>query len=75
MGFRYLKSTVKTKKLLGRESIMNSFAFLKVITRCIKLNYTIIYCDESSFQNNNNNYYCWRMLKEDLYDNLGPKKN
>ena len=54
---------------------MNSFIFLKVIFRCIKFKYSIIYCDESSLKNNNNNYiYCWRLSKENLYENLGPKK-
>ena len=75
MGYRYLKSTVETKKLLGKESIINRFAFLKIITRCIKLNYTLIYCDESTLKNNNNNYYCQGQQKEDIYDNLEKIKD
>ena len=75
MDYKYLKSNFKTKKLLGKVSIIHSFTFLKVITRCIILNYTLIYWDESSLQNNNNNnYYFWRQQKEDIYDNLGQKK-
>ena len=74
LGFRYLKSTIKTNKLLEPKSILNSFAFIKIISRCIKLKYTIIYCDESCLQNNNNNYYFWRYPNEELYGDIGQKK-
>lgn len=75
LGFRYLKSTIKTNKLLEPKSILNSFAFIKIISRCIKLKYTIIYCDESCLQNNNNNYYFWRYPNEELYGDIGQKKD
>lgn len=74
LGFRYLKTTVKTNKLLEEDSIINSYAFVKVIARCLKLKLKILYCDESYIQNNNNNYYFWRLPNDEIYREIEPKK-
>ena len=74
MGFRYLKSIVKINKILEVKNIINSLAFLKTFIKCLKLNFNIIYLDESAIQNDNNNYYSWRFPNEDLFAKIDPKK-
>ena len=74
LGLKYLKSTIKTKKILEEKNIINSLAFLKVIIKCLKLKFHIIFLDESSIQNDNNNYYSWRFPNEELFGEIGPKK-
>lgn len=39
---------------------------------CLKFN--LVYIDETSIQNNNNNYYCWRNGQQNIYGELGQKK-
>ena len=73
-GFKYLKTTVKTDKILRKENILISFAFIKIIARCLKQKFNIIYCDETAIQNSTNNYYTWRKSGESFFSNLGPKK-
>ena len=75
LGLKYLKSTIKTKKILEKKNIINSLAFLKVIIKCLKLKFHIIFLDESSIQNDNNNYYSWRFPNEELFGEIGSKKN
>lgn len=56
MGYSYLKSTIKNSKIIERENTLIAFAFIKIITRCIKLGFKIIYLDESGLISGNNNY-------------------
>lgn len=74
MGFKYLKTKPKTNKILEMKNILISFAFIKVISRCIKLKFHIIYCDESFLQNKNNNYYCWRKKDDQIFGDLGTRQ-
>ena len=74
LGLKYLKTTIKTEKILEIKNIINSLAFLKVIIKCIKLKFHIIFLDETSIQNDNNNYYSWRFPNEELFCEIGPKK-
>ena len=73
MGFRYLKSTIKTKIILQKNNILMSLTFLKIISRCIKFNMNILYCDETSIQNQSNNIQAWRKSNEVIYEDI-PKK-
>ena len=54
MGFHYLKTTIKTSQILEKENILITFAFIKIITRSIKLRYKI-------------NYRCYRKRDEQIY--------
>lgn len=73
MGYSYLKSTVKTSKILDKENILISLAFIKIISRCIKLGYKIIYVDECGLMTGNNNYRCLRKQGEQIYFNTANK--
>ena len=74
MGFKYLKTKPKTNKILETQNLLISFAFIKIICRCIKLKFHIIYCDESFLQNKNNNYYCWRKSDQQIFGELGIRQ-
>ena len=55
-------------------NILNSFAFIKIISRCIKFGFIIIYCDESYIQTQCNSMKVWRKSDEDIYENIGKKE-
>lgn len=74
LGFKYIKTTIKTDKILEGKNLLLTFAFVKIIARCISQKFNLIYVDESAIQNTNNNFYCWRKSDEDIYAELGPKK-
>lgn len=74
LGFKYLKTHPKTNKILQKKNILLSLAFVKIIARCIKLNFHILYCDESFLQNRNNNYYCWRKPEENIFGLIGKRE-
>lgn len=71
---RYLKSTIKTNKVNDNKNIIISLCFIKILIKCLKLNYKIIFIDESSIQNNANNFRTWRMKDETIYFNLRNTK-
>lgn len=74
---RYRKTTIKNSKVQNNRNILMSLCFIKIIVKCLKLNYRVIYVDESSIQNNNNNFRTWRLSDENVYFNLinTKKKN
>jgi transposase len=74
LGFKYLKTTIKTDKVLEGKNILLTFGFIKIISRCIAQKFNLIYVDETAIQNTNNNYYCWRKSNEEIFNELGPKK-
>jgi len=74
LGYKYIKSTIKTDLILNNNSILISFSFIKIIARCIKLGFSIIYCDESYLQTQSNTMKVWKKSDEDIYENLGKKE-
>ena len=60
LDYRFRKTAVKTNKLLGIESIKQTFFILKIIARIIKLGDELVFIDESAFYNENNNLKMWR---------------
>ena len=77
LNMRYRKTTIKNSKVQNNRNILMSLCFIKIIVKCIKLNYRIIFVDESSIQTNNNNFRTWRLSDEKVYFNLinTKKKN
>ena len=57
-GFRYRKVIPKNKITESDRNILISFAFIKIIIRCLNLGFKIIYVDESIICNKNNNFRC-----------------
>lgn len=74
LGLRYLKVVPKNLKILSEESIIYSMALIKIIARCIKNKISIIFCDESSILNVNNNYRAWVPPKSNFYSQKETKK-
>ena len=60
LGYRYLKTTYKTKKLKSEISILHCFYFIKCFAKCLKLNFHFIFIDESKIELSNNHLRCWR---------------
>ena len=56
LGFHYVKTSIKTAKINSKENLLFSFCFIKIIIRCIKLGYHILFQDESSIICKNNHY-------------------
>lgn len=64
---RYLKTTVKTNKLLENSYIVMGLLFIKIIARSLKQNCTLIFVDESHFESMNNHFKTFRGKEEQLY--------
>jgi hypothetical protein len=45
LGYKYMKTTIKTEKILNKDNLLLAFAFIKIIARSISLNFNIIYID------------------------------
>ena len=75
LGYKYMKTTIKTNKILSKDNLLLSFALIKIIARSISFKFNLVYIDETSIQNNNNNYFCWRKDQQNIYGELGQKKN
>lgn len=74
LGYCYRKTTVKNGKIKGNENILISYSFIKIISKCIFLGFKIIYVDESTISNKNNNYFCWRKKDEEILFNFNDCK-
>ena len=74
LGMRYLKVSPKTNKILSDENLLSTMTVLKIISRCIKQKISIIYLDESTIININNNLKTWIIPGETLYSEIEPRK-
>jgi hypothetical protein len=70
LNLRFLKTPIKTSKLINKASIYQSWFFLKVFIRILKLNGNFIYIDESSFYTKNNHYKQWRKKDQDIFHDI-----
>ena len=67
LNLRYLKTTIKTNRIKENSNILISLCFIKIIIKCLKMDYKLIFVDESKIQQNNNNYRTWRRQDETIY--------
>ena len=74
LDYRFRKTAVKTNKLLGIESIKQTFFILKIIARIIKLGDELVFIDDSEFYNENNNLKKWRKNDEEIYFDITDTK-
>jgi len=77
LGLHYIKTNIKTKKILSKKNLLISFCFIKVIIREMKIGFKILFQDESSILCSNNNFHCWRYQNENIFfgDGKKSKKN
>ena len=74
LGYKYLKSTVKTDEIIKNKNILISLSFIKIISRCLKFNFSIIFCDETYIQSRNNNLKIWRKSREEIVNKISKKE-
>lgn len=67
LGLKYLKAKHKTNKILGEENVLRTMTLLKKIARCFIQKMSIIYVDESSILNQNNNLRTWMHKKKTFF--------
>ena len=60
LGMRHLKTSLKNPKIEENNYLFMSFVFIRIIFRCLYLNLTFVFLDETGFLLENNNYYTWR---------------
>ena len=74
LNYRFLKTSIKNDKINDENNVIFSFCFIKLLIKCMKLNFKLIFVDESSVQSYNNNYRTWRHKDEDIYYRIDNKK-
>lgn len=57
-NLRFLKTCIKTSKIISPNSIFSCFYFIKIIARAILLGFNIYFMYESSILTKNNHYKC-----------------
>lgn len=70
LNLLFLKTSIKTSKLINKTSIYQSWFFLKVFIKILKLNGNFIYIDESSFYTKNNHYKQWKKKDQDIFHDI-----
>ena len=74
LGLRWRKTTIKTKKVKNIKNVISMMTFIKIIIKCLTLNFNVIYCDESCIQTINNHLKIWRKKEENFIVDISPKK-
>jgi len=75
LNLRFLRTNVKTDKIITPNSIFSCLCFIKIIIRGIIQGFNIYFMDESSILSKNNHFKCWRKKKENVYNNISiPKR-
>lgn len=64
LGLHYLKTTCKSNITKTKQSIIHSMVFIKTLIKCLSMGFEPLFIDESALESSNNNYHCWRGLKE-----------
>ena len=70
LKYRFVKCSVKTDKLQTNESIKQTFFFIKIFLRALKMGINFIFIDESSLYTQNNNYKTWKLPNENIYTTI-----
>ena len=67
LNYHFIKSSIKTDKLIKHNSIKQTFFFIYIFLRCLKLGLNFIWIDESSIETKNNNFRNWVLKNEETY--------
>lgn len=74
LGYRYLKTILKNNSLNKQSGILNCLSFIKIMTRCLKYEFSPIFVDESKIETSNNHFRAWRYPKEEFLFSGSQKK-
>lgn len=70
LGYRFLKCSVKTQKLKSIESVKQTYFYIKIFLRALRMGFNFIFIDESSIYTQNNNYKTWKLPEEEIYTEM-----
>ena len=70
LNYHFVKCSVKTDKLLNKESIRQTFFYLFIFLKCLNEDLNLVFIDESSINTKNNNYKTWLLKGDDVYNKL-----
>ena len=65
-NIHYMKTKLKNPKLEKIQYLFMKHFFIKGTSRAIEQELKFIFLDDSGFQLENNNYYCWREKNKDI---------
>ena len=74
LDYSFRKTSIKTNRLLAKDSIKQIFFALKLVSRVLKIGGEIVYVDESAFYNINSNYKAWRRNDQDIHYDIKERK-
>ena len=75
LGLKFLKVIPKSNKIISIDNALRIITILKIITRCLIQKISIIYVDETSIMNINNNLRTWIMPGEDIFCEIESRKS
>ena len=70
LGYRFVKCCVKTQKLKETEAIKQTFFYIKIFLRALRMGLSFIFIDESSIFTQNNNYKIWKLPEEEIHTEI-----
>ena len=70
LGYRFVKCCVKTQKLKETEAIKQTFFYIKILLRALRMGLSFIFIDESSIYTQNNNYKTWKLPEEEIHTEI-----
>lgn len=74
LAYSLRKTSVKTNKLLTKDSFKHIFFVLKLVSRALKIGGEIVFIDESAFYYINSNYKAWRKNDQDIHYDIKESK-
>lgn len=74
LGLKFLKVVPKSNKIISEDNALRIMTILKIISRCLIQKISIIYVDETSIMNINNNLRTWIKPGEDIFCEIEPRK-
>ena len=66
LNYCYRKTLIKNPRLGEEKYILMTFAFIKGISRCLKLGLKFVFIDETGFSLNNSNLKLWRKPNDNV---------
>ncbi len=74
LGLKYLKVAPKTNKIISENNALRIMTLIKIISRCLIQKISLIYIDESSIMNINNNFRTWIKPGDDIFCDIEKRK-
>ena len=66
LNYRYLKTTIKTRRIETQKNKIYCFFFIKAFIKFLKIGFNLIFLDESKMELKNNHFRLWRKKDEQI---------